>query len=359
MAILKDLIVQGNTNVIGDFNGTTIYEGGNRVLTPQSYTENFYFVQGSSSAAGSSTSGTYLATRWEGTIPSIPAAVNGLKIAYRIGGNPGVGTGGVVLSIDGVNYYPIVIQINTKVTTHYPVGSTILMVFNSTQTVADVYLTSNTKTTITGCWQIMEYDSNSNSIGYQLRTNSTILKTSDAFRYYKILFTSADGTHWVPASSNTSSNATASRVVNQRPIDPFGEIVYCGASTNYAAEANIPAGVCWQQYNITLGYSFNRTGSALTLTANAPLYIKCAPQSNGSAIMDSTTPYVQALPTTEDGKIYIFLGIATSATAIELVTKHPVYYYKSGAIRLWTGIEDRIATLESTVNGIESLLASI
>ena len=45
---------------------------------------------------------------------------------------------------------------------------------------------------------------------------------------------------------------------------------------------------------------------------------------------------MQALPNTEDGKIYIFLGIATAATTVELWQNHPVYYYKDGAVRLWT-----------------------
>lgn len=124
--------------------------------------ESFYFVQGSSSAAGNAASGSYLSTKWEGTVPGVSTATNGLKIAYRIATNTGVSTAGVVLSIDGTNYYPVVIQKNTLVTTHYPVGTTVLMVFNSTQT-ATAYLTSNTKSTVTGCWQIMEYDSNTNT----------------------------------------------------------------------------------------------------------------------------------------------------------------------------------------------------
>ena len=58
-----------------------------------------------------------------------------------------------------------------------------------------------------------------------------------------------------------------------------------------------------------------------------PVYIKCTPQNNGSAIIDSTTPCVQALPNYNDGKIYIFLGVATSATDVELQMNHPVYYH--------------------------------
>ena len=126
--------------------------------------EHFYFVQGTSSHAGSSTSGAYLSTKWEGAITGITTPTNGLKIAYRIATNPGVSSGGVVLSINGTTgpYYPVVIQKNTMVTTHYPVGATILAVFNSTQT-ATAYLTAGSKSTVTGCWQIMEYDSNTNT----------------------------------------------------------------------------------------------------------------------------------------------------------------------------------------------------
>ena len=47
------------------------------------------------------------------------------------------------------------------------------MVFNSTQT-ATAYLTAGTKSTVTGCWQIMEYDSNTNTSVYQYGDAGTI-----------------------------------------------------------------------------------------------------------------------------------------------------------------------------------------
>ena len=162
------------------------------------------------------------------------------------------------------------------------------------------------------------------------------MTVSDTARYYKIYFTSADNTQWVPASVNSSSNATTARTVNQRPINPFGRIVYTSADTNYTSGSTLAATKIWSQYKVTLGYSFNRTGAALTLTTATPVYIKCAPQANGSAIIDADTPYVQALPSTEDGKIYIYLGVAVSATQVEIYQDHPVYYYKDSAIRLWS-----------------------
>ena len=210
-------------------------------------------------------------------------------------------------------------------------------IFNINYTMMFIY---NSERVSGGCWDVFYgYDSNTNTIGYQIRTNSLSLPVSGATYRYRLLFTSADGTKFVPANTSTSTNATSSRAVNQTPIDPFGRIVYYSYTTALSADSRPGASYLWEQYAITFGYSFNLTGAALTLTPWTPVYIKCAPQANGSAIIDSTTPYVQALPSTEDGKIYIFLGVAYSTTNVELTLEHPVYYYKNGAIRQWTNAE--------------------
>lgn len=190
-----------------------------------------------------------------------------------------------------------------------------------------------------GCWiNYRGYYSDANSIGYQVRTNSGTLPMTDIVYRYRLLFTSADNAHWVPANKSSSTNATSKRDTCQTPINPFGPIVYYGTTSSIAAGSSPGAAYLWQQYALTLGYSFNRTGAALVLQYPKPIYLKCAPQTDGSAIIDADTPYVQALPSTEDGKIYIQLGIAYSATSIELRTEHPIYYYKNGAIRPWLNL---------------------
>lgn len=207
---------------------------------------------------------------------------------------------------------------SSTVTTTFAAGCDIFMVYDGTK------------------WKVSAYvDSNTNTIGYQLRSNSYSKAMTDITYRYRLLFSSADNSKWVPANTSSSTNATASRNVCQTPINPFGEIVYYGTTASVAADSRPSASYLWQQYTVTLGYSFNRTGAALTLTSWKPVYVKCAPQANGSAIIDATTPYVQDLPTTDDGKIYIFLGVAYSATSIELLMNHPVFYYKDGAIRQW------------------------
>lgn len=182
------------------------------------------------------------------------------------------------------------------------------------------------------------YDTNTNTIGYTIRTNGSSLPMKSITYRYRILFTSADGQSYVPANNANSTNATASRAVCQDKIDPHGRIVYYGTTASVAAGSRPSISYLYQQYNsISLGYSFNRTGAALTLTAWKPIYIKCNPQSDGSVIIDPTEPYVQALPTTNDGYVYIFLGIAISATAFEFTLEHPVYYHDGTALRKWTG----------------------
>ena len=208
-------------------------------------------------------------------------------------------------------------------------------VFNANYTMLMVY---NEERVAGGCWDIVYgYDSNTNTIGYQLRTNSATLPMADKTARYRLLFTSADGKKWVPANTATSTNATAARAVNQRKIDPHGRIVYYSSSTALAADDTPGAATMWSQYTLTLGYSFNRTGAALVLSYPCPVWIKAAPQADGSAIIDADNPYVQALPSTADGKIYIYLGLAYSATAVEMTPEHPIYEYSNGAIRRWTG----------------------
>ena len=181
-------------------------------------------------------------------------------------------------------------------------------------------------------------DANTNTVGYLVREPSAVRPTIDAFYRYRLLFSSPDNTKWIPANTSTSTNATAQRDVTQRPINPFGQIVWYNSTGSFAADASVTATNVWKMYDgVTLGYSFNRTNAALVLTYPAPVYLKCAPQADGSAIIDSTTPYVQALPSSSDGKIYIYLGHAYNATQITLSLEHPVYYHDGTGIKPWTG----------------------
>lgn len=249
---------------------------------------------------------------------------------------------GWTLNINGTGAKPVYASNAdaTRITTVFSAAVTYLFIYNSTRVEG-------------GCWDMYYgYNANDNTIGYQLRTNAMSLPVTSACYRYRLLFTSADGESFVPANASTSTNATAKRTTTSTPIDPFGSIRYYSYTTAVSAGSRPSASYLWQQYTLTLGYSFNRTGAALTLTPWKPVYIKCTPQEDGSAIIEAETPYVQDLPTTADGFIYIFLGVATSATQVEMVFHHPVYYHNGADIRIWDG--GNTLAIPVTINGTKA-----
>ncbi len=267
---------------------------------------------------------TSTATVFTAQIEGVESYYDGLAIMLRNG--VVTSASGCTLNINSLGAKPIYNSMKdaTRETTIFNIDYTMMFVYDSTRVSG-------------GCWICYRgYDSNTNTIGYQIRTNSSTRPVTDQTGRYRILFSNADNTAWVPSNTSSSTNATASRDVNQRPINPFGRIIYYAYTTVLSAGTNISTAYQYDQYTVTFGYSFNRTNAGLVLTYPAPIYIKCAPQSDGTAIIDSTTPYVQELPSTNDGKIYIYLGQAYSATAVEMTYDHPIFYHDGTRIRLWT-----------------------
>ena len=163
------------------------------------------------------------------TVPGIDRLEDGVCVLLKNG--VVTSAAGFTININGLGAKPCYSNMAaaTAETTLFDVKYTILFVYDSTRVSG-------------GCWIYYRgYDSNTNTntIGYQLRCNSTVQVASDTSRYYKIFFTSADGTKLVPASVNSTNNATSARPVNQRPINPFGRIVYTSANTNYTAGTNL------------------------------------------------------------------------------------------------------------------------
>ena len=268
---------------------------------------------------------TSTSTVFTATVPGITELKNGVIMLLKNG--VVTSASGFTININGLGAKPSYnnMAAATADTTLFNVNYTMLFIYDEDRVAG-------------GCWIMYRgYDSNTNTIGYQLRTNTITLPMDSITYRYRLLFRSVDGNKFVPANNSTSTNATAKRTTIGTAIDPFGGIYYYGTTASVAAGSRPGATYLWQQYSITLGYSFNRTGAALTLTSYKPVYIKATPQASGGAIIEAETPYVQDLPTTNDGKIYIYLGVASSATAVEMTLEHPVYYHDGTKVRLYTG----------------------
>ncbi len=272
------------------------------------------------------------------TVPGVDALFNGVCV-WLVNGVV-TSASGFTININGLGAKPVYQSqaAATRSTTVFNVNYTALLIYNEDRVSG-------------GCWDyVYGYDSNTNTIGYQIRSNSSSLPMTSIVYRYRLLFTSADNAHFVPANNSTSTNATTARTVCQDKINPFGRIAYYGTTTSVAAGSRPNASYLWDMYTVTLGYSFQKSPNYV-LTLWKPVYLMCAPQSDGSAIIDSATPFVQDLPTTEDGKIYIHLGVAYSETQIELLLHHPVYWYKDGLIRPYTNAPASLPAVDSSDNG--------
>ena len=169
-----------------------------------------------------------------------------------------------------------------------------------------------------------------------LTVNYTCYKAKAAMYRYVLLFT-YDEQYLLPVNSVDNSTATTKTLTTQE-FDPFGEIYYNASTNTVAADGNM--GDWWSfcvHYSnlIDYRYSFN-TGT--TLTARKGIYLVCSPQSNGKVKLH-TTPISQTLPTTEDGLLYIYLGRAYDTYRGTLSANKPIYYYKNGALRIWSNPE--------------------
>ena len=211
---------------------------------------------------------------------------------------------------------------SSTVTTTFGVDCDILMVYDGTN------------------WKVNAYvDTNTNTIGYQIRTNSSKYKNgaSTSIYRYQLLVETEDGLE--PFTSTSNSTKTTKAQLSPKYI-LGGEVRYYGTTTEVVSGAEISASNIWQQYAFDLRYSFNITTT--TFEVGDKVYIKMSKNTDGtlSPVYSATSgghPLVDTLPTTEDGYVYLFLGMAYSGYQIELFLNHPMYEYKDGKIKLYVG----------------------
>jgi hypothetical protein len=223
---------------------------------------------------------------------------------------------GFTININNLGAKPVYgsLAAATRSTTVFNINYTMLFIYNSSRVSG-------------GCWDcVYGYDSNSNTIGYQIRRNNGTYLAKNAVHRYMLLL-SYSPTQVLPI--NTTSNSTGtSKTLTTEEFDPFGPIWYYSSTTDVAAGSAIAIASMWEQYAFDLRYSFN-TGT--TLTNNKDVFIVAVPQANGKAKLHSA-PITQTLPSTEDGRIYIYLGHAYSTSSIVLAKDHPIYCYRNGGI---------------------------
>lgn len=266
---------------------------------------------------------TSTSTAFTATVDGITELRDGVCVYLRNGVVSS--TSGCTLNINGLGAKPIYYSMagSGGINAHFNIAYTMLFIYSSSKASG-------------GCWDMFfGWYTDANTIGYDIReyTNGS-KRTKTAVQRYQIMLSTFDGM-LLPIYSGTYTTNTT-KILTTDKFNPLGEVCYFGTTTNYNAGAVITSNILHSQATntqIDLRYSFN-CGS--TLVAGDDVYLVCVPQSDGSAVLHSN-PLAFALPTTEDGLLYKRLGKCYDTYRIILEQHKPVYYYKDGGIREWTG----------------------
>lgn len=290
--------------------------------------EVIYKLENMSGKAG----GTNLCASWSGDCNGITELYDGLNIQLKM---PNAGhASGCTISINGGEQHRCILNASTSYTTQYPAGSIVRFVYDSNQS-GNVYTGSSTPLSVQGVWKVSDYNTNTT---YTVMPSTYLLNGkykayTNIYRYQILL--SKDEEYLLPI--NETSNSTAStKVLTTEEFDIFGPIYYYGSTATTNANAVIDTGRTYISTSINLAYSFNTT---TTLTPNKNVYMVVVPQTNNKAKLHSS-PISQELPTTDDGLVYVLLGVAYSTSQIALEFRHPLYHFKNGKIREYTGVND-------------------
>jgi hypothetical protein len=274
---------------------------------------------------------TSTATAFTATVPGITELTDGVTVMLKNG--VVTSAAGFTININGLGAKPVYSNMATgnSVTPTAPTQET--TIFNINYTLLLIY--SSTIVSGGGWINYRGYDSNTNTLAYQIyreRNNGVMV---NALYRYQIVFTQKDGKFM---AANTTSNSTAtSKTLSTLAFDPFQPIFYYGSTTDVAAAATPDATYLYEQrYDVDLRYAFN---AGKTLTANKAVYIKCSPQADGTVKFSGNACITQTLPSTADGYVYLYLGKSYSTYQIVLDIYHPIYEYKNGRLGLWTNIE--------------------
>lgn len=308
MAQFNSLLVTGNSRFLNPINGDA--------------RNGIYYVKGTQTASTGA---------WTGNIP-VPALYDGLTIMYYL---PYAGSGNATLNLTlstgattgAINCY----YSTSRLTTHYGKGCNIVMTYHPAGSISvDGTATTDNR------WVANANYADGNDTAYNVRNyyNSFVAGPNKIFPY-TIIMQNSDG-RW--ESIVTSSSTATSKARNTHGFR-LGQIALMYANATYNENATVGNTNVFNSNTISLcdhRYSFNTANDATSgTTSKKPIYLVGALGNDGLFYLD-TTWWTQTLPTTADGKLYIYIGDAYDYYRMSFNIYHPVYCYTNGKIRQYS-----------------------
>ena len=279
---------------------------------------------------GSSANPRYFPDVWTFNAAITPA--NGDMITIE---TPGPGHDyGVFLSTDnGTNYYPITLSGTGRLTTHYPQGTFLVLVFDSDNSAGSMFAragqNNTTRATVSGgTWRVVNYYADGNPGDWNLRQYT--IKAAAAIR----------ATHVIGGTDAGYKEVAAGNAFDIRYTVLFaGNAISSGAtgSNNYI-----------HHYSVNIHNNSNSNISGWTAYKN--LYIKGTISGTIFTPISGGSPFVQDITAADDGYVYYYIGRAYSGNAMTFdTTGKAIFYYKAGKIQIYNGAVMNSSTSEGYV----------
>ena len=292
---------------VKNFESTLLYKG-NEVATEKwakdNLTYDLYLEGNTTGNAGT----------WTATDSRITEYKHGMSFQFKIGI---AGAGTTTLNINNLGPKTIYRGASSLLTTQYVKDYVVPLVYDATLN--------------DGCFLVQGYDDTTEI--YTIRGDGYELVGADAITRYKMVAEGADGKLYPLSIGDTSA---ATKTASTRNFKIGGRIFWYVTTTTIAANATTRNYMARYGLSSYVQYTLN---AAAGFTAGMPIYLVGIVQSDGSYKLDNsslTSFYTQTLPTTEDNKIYIQLGImSTATTKIRIDDHHPIFEYKDEKIRLY------------------------
>ena len=238
---------------------------------------------------------------WTG-VTSDKSLATGKTIAYKL---PYAGSGDATLNLtlsDGTTTGAKAVYYNntTRLSTQYGINSIVELIYDGSS------------------WRVLNPYTNSNTIGYR---EGYVIAGANGIGRYTLIMKDSTGAWQSVIKSPFNSQATT-HVKNDTGFYPY-KILYCASGAEYASGKN--TGDCYGSLYIDLRYS---TNCGTTLMIGKPVYLVGTITDGLFYLAD--TWWTQTEPTTDDGKSYIYLGIAYNTSNIGFAEENGVYQYKNG-----------------------------
>lgn len=255
--------------------------------------------QATCATAAATVAKTITVTNWT------PTSGDLLAVTFTLGSS----VNSITLSVNGGTAYAIRINgISVNTTTHTLAANAVLLLFFD-----GTY------------WQSVGSQRVTDSDTYDRNRVGGAIQVGVSTTRYKILAQSTDGLYY-PLS--IGDNTTSTNVASTTKYLITSPIVFYNSTTTLAANSNST-----NFYTSISTSSVQYTFNVISLTTYKAVYIKAINNNDGTWCIDSSF-LTQTLPTTEDGYLYILLGVVSSAqTTISMFEHNPIYEFKNGSIR--------------------------